>query len=77
MWLSILSFFLCVGGGGNKKVISRYIEQWRQASVQQQVTLPKLLEFDWRVDIKASSDTLSQMSVPSVLVGMKVSSYYL
>ena len=33
---------------------------------------PVCLHADWRVDVKTSSNLLSRMSVPTVLVGMKV-----
>ncbi len=33
---------------------------------------PVLSRADWRVDVKTSSNLLSRMSVPTVLVGMKV-----
>ncbi|KAJ8023969.1 COMM domain-containing protein 9 [Holothuria leucospilota] len=36
------------------------------------VSLPKLVDFDWRVDIKSSSDSLSRMSVPTCILQLKI-----
>lgn len=38
------------------------------------VSLPRLKELDWRVDMIASSDSVSRMSVPTCLVQFKVTS---
>ena len=35
-------------------------------------SLPKLQEFDWRIDVKTSSDTISRMSAPTCLLQLKV-----
>lgn len=44
----------------------------REAVVSSQVGPPKLVDFDWRVDLKTASNHLSRMAVPTVLVSMKV-----
>ena len=36
------------------------------------VSLPKLADFDWRVDVKTSSDAITRMSMPTCLVQLKV-----
>lgn len=36
------------------------------------VSLPHLVDMDWRVDIKTSSDTISRMAVPTCLLQLKV-----
>lgn len=36
------------------------------------VSLPRLKELDWRVDMIAGSDSVSRMSVPTCLVQFKV-----
>ena len=36
------------------------------------VSLPKLADFDWRVDVKTSSDAITRMSMPTCLVQFKV-----
>ena len=37
------------------------------------VSLPHLVDFDWRVDLKTSSDTAARMAYPTCIVQMKVS----
>ena len=37
------------------------------------VSLPRLEGFDWRVDVKTSSDCAARMAVPTCLLEMKVS----
>ena len=36
------------------------------------VSLPRMVDFDWRVDIKTSSDSIARMSVPTCILQMKV-----
>ena len=36
------------------------------------VSLPRLVDFDWRVDVKTASDSASRMAQPTCLVQMKV-----
>lgn len=36
--------------------------------------MPKLADFDWRVDVKTSSDAITRMSVPTCLLQLKVNS---
>lgn len=38
------------------------------------VSLPRLVDMDWRVDIKTSSDSISRMAVPTCLLQLKVMS---
>lgn len=38
------------------------------------VSLPRLVDMDWRVDIKTSSDTINRMAVPTCLLQLKVMS---
>lgn len=37
-----------------------------------QISLPKLEDFDWRLDFKAASDTLGRLSAPAVFLQLKV-----
>lgn len=41
-------------------------------SLNSTVSLPRLVDMDWRVDIKTSSDTISRMAVPTCLLQLKV-----
>lgn len=54
------------------KIIVARVGGWREACLSNQVSPPKLVDFDWRVDQKRSSNFLSRMTVPSVIVEMKV-----
>jgi len=54
------------------RVISHHLPNWRKVVKGSQISLPTLEEFDWRVDIKSASDLIGQISVPTVLVAMKV-----
>ena len=37
------------------------------------VSLPKLIDFDWRVDVKTSSNAISRMSMPTWIMQLQVS----
>ena len=39
------------------------------------VSLPHLVDFDWRVDVKTSSDSAARMAQPTCIVQMKVTVY--
>lgn len=54
------------------KLIVKNAPQWREVALSTLISAPKLIDFDWRVDVKTSSNLLTHMSVPTVLVGMKV-----
>lgn len=45
---------------------------WRKASIGQTVSLPRLVDVDWRVDLKTASDAVSNMNVPSTVVALRV-----
>jgi len=54
------------------KIIASHLVEWREASMNNMVSPPKLIDFDWRVDLKKSSNHLSRMAVPTLFVEMKV-----
>ncbi|XP_071809688.1 COMM domain-containing protein 9-like isoform X2 [Asterias amurensis] len=54
------------------KIITESLPTWRNRSINSQISLPRLVDFDWRVDIKTSSDTLARMSVPTCVLQLKV-----
>ena len=53
-------------------VIASNLAKWRQQTSNSQLSLPKLKEFDWRIDIKSASDTMARLSMPTAIVQMKV-----
>uniref|UniRef100_A0A8C2RPJ6 COMM domain-containing protein n=1 Tax=Capra hircus TaxID=9925 RepID=A0A8C2RPJ6_CAPHI len=53
------------------KIILEHISAWRAEAQASQISLPRLVDLDWRVDIKTSSDSISRMAVPTCLLQMK------
>ncbi|KAE8606328.1 hypothetical protein XENTR_v10010676 [Xenopus tropicalis] len=54
------------------KLILENLSAWRNDVLNSQISLPRLVDLDWRVDIKASSDSVSRMAVPTCLLQMKI-----
>lgn len=52
------------------KIIVAKHDEWRSQSLG--ALVPKLVNFDWRLDLKSASNQLSRMSVPTVLINMEV-----
>ena len=50
----------------------KYLKIWRDAATSKRVGMPRFLDVDWRVDVKASSASLAQMSKPTLLLDLKV-----
>jgi len=56
-----------------EKIILHHLGEWRDATIAAQPSLPKMISMDYRIDIKSASEAISRMSVPTVLVDLKVS----
>ncbi|KAM3854219.1 COMM domain-containing protein 9 isoform 2-T2 [Vipera latastei] len=54
------------------KIILENISAWRNEAQASQISLPRLVDMDWRVDIKTSSDNISKMAIPTCLLQLKV-----
>lgn len=54
------------------KVLKAHAEEWRMAVTMNKVSPPQLLEFNYRIDTKASSDALAKMSSSSLLLALKI-----
>ncbi|KAK2536674.1 Commd9 [Columba guinea] len=54
------------------KIILENISAWRNEAQASQISLPRLVDMDWRVDIKTSSDSISRMAVPTCLLQLKI-----
>lgn len=54
------------------KIIAENMPLWRTNAINQQVSLPKLIDFDWRVDVKTSSNVISRMSMPTCIIQLQV-----
>lgn len=53
------------------KLYASRLPLWRAGATAQRVSLPHFVDVDWRVDVKAASEELSRMSLPTVLVDIK------
>eukprot|EP00038_Savillea_parva_P009071 m.181042 g.181042 ORF g.181042 m.181042 type:complete len:196 (-) comp15156_c0_seq1:44-631(-) len=53
-------------------VVSQNLQTWREQSAGNELSLPALKDFDWRIDIKTASDKVSRISAPTALVQMRV-----
>lgn len=56
------------------KIIIDNMADWKAQAVNTHVSLPKLADFDWRVDVKTASDTVARMSVPTCILKLQVES---
>lgn len=54
------------------KIIAENMPLWRTNAINEQVSLPKLIDFDWRVDVKTSSNVISRMSMPTCIMQLQV-----
>ncbi|XP_053243843.1 COMM domain-containing protein 9 [Podarcis raffonei] len=54
------------------KIILENVSSWRNEAQASQISLPRLVDLDWRVDIKTSSDSISRMAVPTCLLQLKI-----
>ncbi|KAK2878797.1 hypothetical protein Q8A67_019588 [Cirrhinus molitorella] len=54
------------------KIILENSVTWRNEALSSQISLPKLVDLEWRVDMKTASDSLSRMAVPTCLLQMKL-----
>lgn len=54
------------------KIILEHVSTWRTEAQARQISLPRLVDLDWRVDIKTSSDSISRMAIPTCLLQLKI-----
>ncbi|XP_028649337.1 COMM domain-containing protein 9 isoform X1 [Erpetoichthys calabaricus] len=54
------------------KILLEQSPAWRNDVLAKQISLPQLVDMDWRVDIKTSSDSVRRMAMPTCLVQIKV-----
>ncbi|KAL9644163.1 hypothetical protein ABK040_005627 [Willaertia magna] len=52
--------------------VEKYIDLWREQGINTQISLPKLIDMKWRVDISTASHVITKMSAPSVVVQLNV-----
>ncbi|XP_004607964.2 COMM domain-containing protein 9 [Sorex araneus] len=54
------------------KILLEHLSAWRTEAQNNQISLPRLVDLDWRVDVKTASDSISRMAVPTCLLQMKI-----
>jgi len=54
------------------KLVVELLPGWRRAAIEDLVGLPRLADFNWRVDVKSASNRINRMSQPSCFVQIKV-----
>lgn len=56
------------------QIVAARLALWRDAAIRARVSLPALVDVDWRVDVKSSSAAISKIAVPTLLVNLKTRS---
>lgn len=54
------------------KLVVELLPAWRRAAIEDLVGLPRLSDFNWRVDIKSASNRINRMSEPTCFVQIEV-----
>lgn len=54
------------------KILKGRMAVWREVASRSKLSLPRLVEFDWRVDLKTSSAQQLSMSKPTAIVNLLV-----
>jgi len=54
------------------KLVVEALPGWRRAAIEDLVGLPRLADFNWRVDVKSASNRLNRMAEPTCFVQIKV-----
>ncbi|KAF5908324.1 COMM domain-containing protein 9, partial [Clarias magur] len=53
------------------KILLEQSLAWRNEALSDPISLPRLVDLDWRVDMKTASDSVSRMAVPTCILHMK------
>ncbi len=59
-------------GGLLNKILRAHAAEWRQSALNNQISPPKLLGFDWRVGTKVSSDSISRMNETTLQLSLEI-----
>ncbi|GFR15084.1 COMM domain-containing protein 9 [Trichonephila clavata] len=54
------------------KIIAEKYGTWKNLAANESVSVPKLTEFDWRVDLKMASSKIARMSEPTCILNLKI-----
>lgn len=50
------------------QIVLKHGEHWNAQAVESQISLPKLVDMKWRVDLKTASQSMQRMQAPVVMV---------
>uniref|UniRef100_A0A7S0TU75 COMM domain-containing protein n=1 Tax=Hemiselmis andersenii TaxID=464988 RepID=A0A7S0TU75_HEMAN len=59
-------------GGLIGTIVAHHASEWRELIIASQVSEPRLLDMNWRGGVKAASNHITTMSVPTCFVGLQV-----
>jgi len=53
-------------------IVTKNIPKWRETATSTQISLPRLVSTDWRVDVKTASESMSRFNQAGLIVEMQV-----
>ena len=53
-------------------IITKNMPKWRETVAASQISLPRLVDTDWRIDLKTASEVIARMAQPAVIVDLRV-----
>jgi len=53
-------------------IITKNLPKWRETAAANQISLPRLVDVDWRIDVKTASEVIARMAQPAVIVDLRV-----
>ncbi|XP_022255690.1 COMM domain-containing protein 9-like isoform X2 [Limulus polyphemus] len=53
------------------KIITENIHQWKTDTINSLVSLPKLVDFDWQVNVKMASNNTAKINIPACVLNLK------
>ncbi|XP_076347700.1 COMM domain-containing protein 9-like [Tachypleus tridentatus] len=54
------------------KIITDSIPQWKADTINSLVSLPKLVDFDWQVNVKMASNSTAKINIPTCVLNLKL-----
>ncbi|KAB5565945.1 hypothetical protein PHYPO_G00247370 [Pangasianodon hypophthalmus] len=68
----IQSIFPATFHSNLKNLLTKILLEQRNEALSSQISLPQLVDLEWRVDMKTASDSVSRMAVPTCILHMKI-----
>ena len=53
-------------------IVTKNMPKWRETVAASQISLPRLVDSDWRIDVKTASEVIARMDQPAVIVDLRV-----